>query len=58
MKLKGRGRERKEGKRGMRRRALTAGDKGAREKENRGGRGVVHETKREWRTCERENTCE
>ena len=42
----------------MRRRALTAGDKGAREKENRGGRGVVRETEREWRTCEKENTCE
>jgi hypothetical protein len=28
-------------KRGLRRRALTAGDEGAREKEKRGGRGVL-----------------
>jgi hypothetical protein len=38
LKMKGRGRERKEGMRGMRRRALTAGDEGAREREKRGGR--------------------
>ena len=37
-----------------------AADEEAREKEKRGGRGVVRETEREsvWRTCERENTCE
>jgi hypothetical protein len=32
LKMKGRGRERKEGMRGMRRRALTAGDEGVRER--------------------------
>ena len=36
---KGRGRERKEGKRGMRRRVLTAEDEGAREREKRGRGG-------------------
>ena len=38
---KGRGRERKEGKRGMRRRVLTAEDEGPRDRERKEGeRGV------------------
>jgi hypothetical protein len=57
LKLKGRGKERKEGKRGMRRHALTAGDEGVREKEKRGGEGGEKSCvkQRDWRMCERKH---
>jgi hypothetical protein len=51
LKMKGRGRERKEGMRGMRRRALTAGDEGARE---RGGeKSCMKQRERVENVCEK-----
>jgi hypothetical protein len=57
LKMKGRGRERKEGMRRMRRRALTAGDERAREREKRGGeageKSCVKQRERVENVCEK-----